>query len=280
MRISQILSNRIINIRQLASLRNPSKLKPNALVSDIFESSKGLTQIRNVRSGDYGAICDGSKPLRPFYEVLRDVRTREMQLKGFSTNTDGWAPSFLKSKADTPLSTSKVHDCSVAYFYNEGNQTHFLFHVYPKMNESTIRRYIRTFMPEGFQKAILVPGDNAHTKVHKSCLPKIFGAIREMNPETSIEVYHNRSRLPEIVGYNGSVYEIRNTEHLVHWNFGQASFRISDIRDTNTLDEIIKARDISSLQKLRETFNLKGYDPEVKKVLFKFIDEKINKLTN
>lgn len=101
-----------------------------------------------------------------------------------------------------------------------------------------------------------------------------------MNPETSIEVYHNTSRLPEIVGYNGSVYEIRNTEHVMHWHFGQASFRISDIRDTNTLDEIIKARDISSLQKLRETFNLKGYDSEIKKVLFKFIDEKINKLTS
>ena len=278
MRIPQIISDRIINIRQLKSLKSIGKVITDPLGADIFESSKGLLQIRNVRGGDYGTICDGSKPLKSFIEAYDKFANKEMIKLGLSTNTDGCAPAFLKSIASKPLSTSKVHDCSVAYFYNEQEYTHFLFHIHPEMTGRSIEKIIKTFMPEGFQKAIIIPGDNAHTKVHRKSLPKIFEIIRSINPETSLEVFHNTSRLPEVVGFNGSAYEIRNTQHVLHWHFGQASFHMSDIRDTNTLDKINKAKDVYTLEEIRKTFNYSDFDPEIKKVLNDLINEKIQKL--
>ena len=280
MQISKIISDRIINIKQLKTLSQLRKNTTNtgALGADIFESAKGLLGIRNVRSGDYGAICDGSKPLKSFYEVYDAFEHKALIKRGYSTNTDGFAPAFLKSKAIEPLSTSKVHDCSVAYFYNELEDTHFLYHIYPDLNAGTIKSTINTFMPEGFQKAIIVPGDNAQTKVHQKSLPKIFEVIREINPETKLEVFHNSSRLPEIVGFNGNVYEIRNTQHVLGWHFGQASFHLSDVRDVNTIDKINNASDINALEDLRTLFLMKDYDPEIQKVLNNLIDARIKKL--
>lgn len=280
MQISKIISDRIINIRQLKSLDSLRRISANTetVSTDLFESAKGLLRIRNVRSGDYGAICDGSKPLKSFTEAYNEFAQKSLIKRGYSTNTDGFAPAFLKSKAIEPLSTSKVHDCSVAYFYNGQENTHFLFHIYPDLDSATMKNMIKTFMPEGFQNAIIVPGDNAHTKVHQRSLPKIFEIIREINPETKLEVFHNASRLPEIVGFNGSVYEIRNTQHTLGWHFGQASFHISDIRDTNSLDRINGAKDSYSLEAIRRAFNLEDFDPEIKKVLNNLIDEKIKNL--
>ena len=156
MQISKIISDRIINIRQLKSLNSLRRISADTetVSADVFESAKGLLRIRNVRSGDYGAICDGSKPLKSFTEAYNEFAQKPLIKRGYSTNTDGFAPAFLKSKAIEPLSTSKVHDCSVAYFYNEHEYTHFLFHIYPDLNSATMKSMKKHLCRRVFKKQL------------------------------------------------------------------------------------------------------------------------------
>ena len=202
---------------------------------DVFQHSEsGLSEIKNVRQGRFGSICDGSKPLKPFMELFHSETFFQKRIlkKGLSTPTDAGAPAFLKSKANNPLSTSEVHDCSVAYFYNQVNNTHFLYHIHPNQDERMIKRYIRDFMPEGFQKACIIPGRNYWTVTHKETLPIIFNAIKSINPKSHVEVFHYSTEMPEIVGYRGSVYEILNKNYyqFMRKEDGQATFKITDTK--------------------------------------------------
>ena len=79
------------------------------------KSIEKISEIRPVMLA--GTKCRNSIPLRKFWDFFEiDKKTF---LKGFSTNKDGFANCFLKTKSCIPISTSDIHDCSVMYlFYN------------------------------------------------------------------------------------------------------------------------------------------------------------------
>lgn len=252
------------------------KFKP-VHIKDLFvKSVKGLQSLNNIKRGEYGTICKGSKPLPNFYDEFSEKELKQACKRGISTNTESFANCFLKSSAQKPLSTSSVHDCSVMYLFNEKTNTHFMFHSYYKNTEDYFENLIKTFMKEGFSKAYILPGDNAWTERHPQTMHAMFNAIKKLNQTAKLEVYHNSSKLPEIVGYKGKVFEIPN--RIVMLGFedgGQASFKICDLQNRTTMNKI-KAEGISSenLDKLELEFCAEGYDEEILKILKHRIEER------
>jgi hypothetical protein len=241
----------------------------------------GLEKIENVMSGMYSAVCDGSKPLGDFTKKISNYYGKDkIMSRGLSTNTMGISHSFLKTNAQNPISTSNVHDCSVMYLYNEKTDTHFLYHSGPNTSRKVLNYMINNFMPEGVTHAGIVSGDNAWTMVHRSSLEQIFSSIKQTNPDAVVNVYHQNSRYPEIVGYKGELFEIpnKNIEYGEFGSYGQASFPISDIQGENTLDVIRKHSDSNeSLQHVNDDFQKSNYDKEMKNVLDKIINRKYKK---
>ena len=260
----------------------------NKLVLDkvSFAKPQGLSSIDNVKCGKFGTICDGSIPLSNFLEHIKQFNLKNITKNGISTNRDGYAPSFLKTSANNPISTSYVHDCSVMYLFNENTNTHTLYHSLWNIPKNNFKFIAKNFMPEGVTHAALAPGNKIWTSRHYWTLPTMFDAIKENNPNTIINVYHNNSLYPEIVGYKGSLFEIPNRDVLAQLrktdnpkDFGQASFQISDIKDCDTLDIIDRDKiTIQELKQLKEDFNQRDYDIEVKKVLNSIIEQYITVL--
>lgn len=282
MNVGKIL-NKIIYSKQIVNKHSYRTVyKPLGITQDTFQAScLGLSSITNVRQGRYGSVCDGSKPLKSFMKLFPDKTFFEKNILkyGRSTNTNADAPSYLKAKTSIPLSTSGVHDCSVAYFVNQKDNTHFLFHIHPFMEESSIKKAIERFMPDGFQKAIIVPGDNYNTVTHRRTLPGLFETIKSINPKTSVEVFHNSSRYPEIVGYKGGVYEIPNKKYFLEFrSCGQATFEICDIQNDTIFNPIARAQSETELENLRKQFAQENYGIEIKKVINRLINEKIENI--
>ena len=138
----------------------------------------GVSKIRNVHAGEFGTVCKGSKPLENFERSVAPSELAKLYKKGLSTNTGGWANCFLKSKANRPLSTSSVYDCSVMYLFNEKSNTHFLYHSYFDTTENTFDYLIKTFMPEGFTKANLVTGYAKWYPKHGETLTQMLKALK------------------------------------------------------------------------------------------------------
>lgn len=198
-------------------------------------SKKGLKSLKNIRSGKFGTICKGSQPLKPFWPGFDTYERAKLKHIGLSTNADGFPRSFLKSSADKPLSTSYVHSCSVMYLYNKPTNTHFLYHASEEVSKSELDYMVKNFMPEGCTHAIIKPGDGYWADIHKFTLNDIFNSIRQNAPEAIINVCHDSTKYPEIVGYKGMLYEIPNRDVLLQnsinpEDYGQASFTISDIQ--------------------------------------------------
>ena len=244
-----------------------------------------LKNITEIKKGEYGTVCKGSIPLKPFFSLFKSHKMREYIIKkGLSTNTQGYAFALLKSEADVPLSTSFVHSCSVMYLYNENSNTHFLYHIFDEINEDELKEIIKNYMPEGFTSAAIVPGDKNFVYDHKEYLPDVFNAIRNSNQDARIQVFHDSSEKPEIVGYQGKVFEIKNafyskplTERYYMADQGQATFRIQDIRIYDIEDEI-------ALNSLEELINLKSeiykrYNKYIAPIVEKLIDIRIEHIT-
>lgn len=133
------------------------------------DSIKKITEIRPLML--VGTKCKNSIPLRKFWDFFEiDKNTF---LKGFSTNTDGFANSFLKTKSNIPISTSYVHDCSVMYLFNKNTKTHAIYHAAPDCKSETLQFMINSLMPEGFTKAAIIPEDAIFTEnisiIWKTC---------------------------------------------------------------------------------------------------------------
>lgn len=290
MKISSYNTDYRIKLNKIQNNKTPnfSGLFPKGLLKDIFCKQKnsfagGLSKIKNIHPGAYGTECKHSIPLSDFNDQFNSKDLEKLYKKGLSTNTNAWADCFLISSADKPLSTSSVYDCSVLYLFNEKNNTHFLYHSYFNADEKLFQFLIKTFMPEGFTRAGIVPGDKSWSVRHKQTIPTMFNVLRKNNKKASITVYHDSSSLPEIVGHNGSIFEIPNRRTALGLNdAGQASFKICDLKLNNILGEIdYNTNNSLRIAVLRNFFAEKKYDNEILKVLNNLLDKRqeiINKI--
>ena len=268
------------------TLKDFKTLKKNAdALKDIVSiQNLGLNSIKNVRSGEYGTICKGSIPLRNFNDYINKEQLFNLYKKGISTNRNGYARSFLKTSADNPVSTSYVHDCSVMYLHNKDTNTHTLYHTLWNTQKKHFKFLINNLMPEGVTNAGLAPGCKYWTTRHEWTLQNMFNAIKEVNNDTIVNVYHNNSPYPEIVGHKGKLFEIPNRGVLVQKcieprDYGQASFSISDIQEIHTIDRIEQDWTTKDdLTKLKNEFIQSDYDIEIKKVLSNLIDRYVEAL--
>lgn len=279
MKIHQInLSSKIISVDRKSHEVNFKAGLNIKLLRDIFVRNKnqGLQNLVDISVGNYGTQCKGSIPLTEFFNFFKDKKELENIIKkGLSTNTDGFAYSFLKTNANKPVSTSYVQDCSVIYLFNKEKNTHFLYHMYPQVDQKELEYMIRTFMKEGYTKAAIVPGTSFWASMHKRYLPMVFDTLKLNNPKATLNVYHNTSKAPEIVGYKGNMFQI-NTDSLA--NLGQATFKISDINVPNTLIKLHYANSLDELKELKRYFARQDYDVEIKRVLYELIDERQNEI--
>ena len=257
----------------------------NRLLKEIYLAqnalyNKGVMTIQNVHSGEFGTICNGSKPLKSFWSIIPKDKRALIQQCGLSTNSQGIPRSFLKSCADKPLSTSFVHSCSVMYLYNKPTNTHFLYHASEQVPPEELGYMVKNFMPEGCTHAIIAPGDAYWSDIHKLTIPNMFNEIRKNAPKAHISVCHNSSKYPEIVGYQGRLYEITNKivshqKRLFTQDYGQASFKVSDIQGYNTIDVIkYDAIDKNSLDMVKSEFQSTNWDFEMKATLFDILEKR------
>ncbi|MCM1266158.1 MAG: hypothetical protein NC200_08165 [Candidatus Gastranaerophilales bacterium] len=193
--------------------------------------SKGVQSINNVRQGFYGSVCDGSVPLKNFfYDFLSKDERLNVLARGLSTNKQGIANSYLKGSADKPFSTSCVFDCSVMYLFNKNTNTHLLYHAAPSTSLDEYDAVIKELMPEGFTHACISPGDSRYSFIHRYSLKTMFSSIKDSNRDAVVNVYHQSSRYPEIVGYKGKLFELPNINFIDQsfGRYGQASFNIQE----------------------------------------------------
>ena len=188
-----------------------------------------------------------------------------------STNKDGFADSFLKAGASTPISTSFVHDCSVMYLYNDKTKTHAMYHAAPYCKKDRLEFMLKKLMPEGFTRGAIIPGNYIFYRGHEHNMKNMFNVMKKNNPKAIVNVYYDSSRFPEIVGYKGRVYEIQNKKVkeqmdeglLDALDYGQASFQILDLQGYNTFNDI---------ENLKERFS----DIKIPKTIAKIFTDETN----
>ena len=281
----------------------PLKKFLGLLTKDVFVKSKDnifcndITSISGVKAGKFGTICDGSIKLPKFFDYFGkdlDALSRVKE-RGQSTNIGAFANCFLKTAGDNPVSTSGVFDCSVFYLFNNEKNTHFMYHAFPDISVPELKYMIKNFMKEGFSNAAIVPGNKNWFGIHTFSLPKIFNAIKSINPNCKTKVYHHSSMYPEIVGYKGNLFEIPNKIYSKYKEdvplekqffdgirhkktFGQASF---DIREAKNIDlyKIQSSCDIHSLiNRKKEYAKNEVLDAEIKKVFQRLLNERISEI--
>ena len=225
---------------------------------------KSINQIVDITPIQFaGTSCKGSIPLQNFWHFFK---LKNPKLKsnyfGLSTNKDGYADSFLKEKSNVPLSTSFVHNCSAMYLYNDKTKTHALYHAAPDCSAEYLNSMIQRLMPEGISKAAIIPGDFFFYNEHSHNMNNMLKLIKQNSPNAKVNVYHDSTRFPEVVGYRGDVYEIPNKivmkemkiNPLSAHDEGQASFKILDLQGANTLNEIY-SKDLNTKRILERFFN-------------------------
>lgn len=239
---------------------------------------KDIINVRPFMLG--GTQCNNSIPLRNFWHFFESDKR---YFKGFSTNKDGFADSFLKSKSNVPLSTSFVHDCSVMYLFNQNTKTHALYHAHPECTKEQLKFMLETLMPEGFTKGAIIPGDKLFCRYHTQNMKNMLQLMRAKNPQALINVYNASSRYPEMVGYNGFMYEIPNkkvrsqiSEGIYDpWDFGQSSFKIMNLQGFNTFDRIDLCKNTSELLALQKSFKSENYSEEIAEILNKQVEKRL-----
>lgn len=261
------------------------RFKAPKLLTDIFVKSRlnpavGITEIKKVRGGEFGTECKNSIPLKNFEEQFELSKLAKLKEKGISTNTEGWSDSFLKSSADNPISTSSVYDCSVMYLFNKDTNTHFLYHSYFNNKQDKFNELIKTFMPEGFSNADILPGSPNWYKRHAVTMREMLKAIKENNDKAVVNIRNYSSVMPEIVGYKGQLYEIINYKVALGFrDKGQASFKICDLKAQNLMEEIEdNATTPRRIAIIRYIYEQMGLDKEVLKIINTKLDQILEKL--
>ncbi len=245
---------------------------------------KSINQIVDITPIQFaGTSCKGSIPLQNFWHFFK---LKNPKLKsnyfGLSTNKDGYADSFLKEKSNVPLSTSFVHNCSAMYLYNDKTKTHALYHAAPDCSAEHLNSMIQRLMPEGISKAAIIPGDFFFYNEHSHNMNNMLKLIKQNSPNAKVNVYHDSTRFPEVVGYRGDVYEIPNKivmkemkiNPLSAHDEGQASFKILDLQGANTLNEIYsKAISEDNINALKKEFKQKKYPALLSEIFINEINE-------
>lgn len=293
MKVSNISFNPAITYR-----KNPNFYGSNLglnRVKNIFSPFKnGLSKIEDIKAGvKGGTTCKNSLPLKNFWKNTDTFQREKLENTGMSTNTVGYARCFLKAKADVPISTSFVHDCTVMYLYNSNTETHCLYHAEAEAQKSILEYIAETLMPEGFTSGAIIPGCSLWISSHVGNMLNMFDVMKSKNPKAVVNVYHSCSTAPEIVGYKGLMYEIPNIEILFQRrmkseyvrDYGQASFNIVDIQSYNTISRIL--HNCNTLQECdaeKEYFRKNtSYPKEIKECFYNAINKRrtfIEKINN
>ncbi len=265
--------------RSLSAPNFGLRIKPSKTLKDVFQkqksAEKGLNGIEELAEGEFGTVCKGSKPLQSFWDEISPRLYDRIQHVGRSTNSEGWAHSFLKTSADKPISTSSLHDCAAMYLFNKPTNTHFLYHSLCWTDESVLDYMIKNFMKEGFTSAAIIPGDKYWTHMHEMIIPAMFRALQKNSSKAPIQVFHDSSRYPEVVGYKGKVFEIPNVRIMQGFkNKGQASFKISDLQGFDTIDRISQCNSLEEIAIARKNFKKSDMDIEIKKVLTRLLNKR------
>lgn len=257
---------------------------------DIYRFRKHKLQLTRQNSANFlvGEISDDTffstgikaQPLKNFWEIINPKYVKKLIRKGKSTNTNGTAGCFLKEKSDRPISTSKVHDCTVLYLHNRKHKTHALYHAYYVDETSLIKDVITRLMPEGVTDAAIIPGEKSWADRHKPMMRKMFHTLKSTNPSSTITIYENNSSLPEIVGYKGKVYQIPNKTYSDHLSknsepekpTGQASFKVLEM-DFRKLFYAWRIFISDNIEKDLAEFIPKNLSTQTLNILFKNIDE-------
>ena len=243
------------------------------------ESLKKIQEVQPQCLG--GTKCKGSIPLRCFWDFFE--KTQYVKNSGYSTNTAGYGNSFLKAKADKPLSTSFVHDCSVMYLYDKNSGTHALYHALPDCTKETLQFMIKTLMPEGFTMGAIIPGDSLFYREQEWNMKNMLKLLKRTASNAVVNVFHSMFKYPEIVGVRGGVYEIPNRKVQKQINegifdaddFGQATFRIVDLQGYNTFENIkYNCKTLDDLKNLKKCFRKANYPKEILKILLDEIEKK------
>ena len=215
-----------------------------------------IQSLTNIRPGKFGTICDESIPLQNFFEIFG-----KHKMKGYSTNGVGIPDVFLKSSADTPLSTSKLCNCNGVYLYNEKTNTHALYHAQEHCVGKWLQYVIKRLMPEKYNVAAIIPGHACWTARRVEFLPAMLETIKKINRRAKIDIYHLNSPMPEVVGYKGKCFEIPNSDFLT--GRGQQSFDYAHMTGIGTMEPfgVYAERDLQKFLAAHE-----GHDPEVIKI--------------
>lgn len=235
---------------------------------------RGLSEIKGIKAGcGGGTTCNGAKYLRNFWSIFDRSSIKTVRAKGFATNTEAYPNSYLKAKANVPLSTSGVYDCSVMYLYNEKTKTHALYHAEHKISKKELKKILRFLMPEGISHGIIVPGTAHWHKRHESNLHNMFKVMKEYNKNAVVNVMTDSTPFPEIVGYKGRAYEIPNRKHS---DTPQSSFAIHDLQGYDTFYIVKDVKSEKDANKLKNTFKNRGYNKETLNILNRKVDQRMN----
>lgn len=284
MRISDCAYPKITPVRPCAPSFQGFKLK-NLSLADIFvRGNLGLYRITGIKPGKLGGtICKGSVPMRNFWSNFTKDEVEKLKKKGRSTNKDGFPSCFLKTKSNVPISTSFIHDCSAMYLYNKKTKTHMLYHAAYNVSKDTLDSVMKILMPESFTTGIIVPGSSDWYDRHEDNLNNMFELMKKHNPDAKVNVYHDSSWFPEVVGYEGEVFEIPNKDvieqrkqgYTTFDDYGQASFRIVDAQSYNTFDKIVYNCNYSTDGEVLKKEFKKRFPKEMFKPLANRVDEKV-----
>ena len=143
-----------------------------------------------------------SIPLQNFSTVKNKIKG----VKGLSTHPYSGGV-YLRGNYDTPLGTSGVGNCALVCLYNSKKCTHAIYHAAPVHHNpvSIMKDDMQLVMPEGFDKAIIVPGCDPDTA---NTVKNLFEASKQINENAVVNFMHSENTgLVEFISYKGNTYD-------------------------------------------------------------------------
>lgn len=161
----------------------------------------------HVEENKTGCIVTAIGSQSIYSEPLQEISLTDIDIDGYSTTAQG-SDDIIKGAFNQALSTQNVHNCACLILYNDKEQLQLLYHVFAgTQNASIISDVLEQVMPEGFNRAVIIPGDNALTEL---TVDIIYEALTNNYPDTDISFMHTTIEKPAIVSYNGQIYQAQS----------------------------------------------------------------------